>query len=150
MAKPTINEVLAANLRHYMDLSPYTTQTALGAKCGMAQRTIGNYLNPTLRLAGSKGKAPSANLAQLEKLADALSIEVWELLRPMTKADRVIYRKVEEAFREVRSLGHEADAPMSSPQQPLQVHEPRKRYRGATVYQFPLSSKRKSSEDPRA
>ena len=63
MRTPPINQVLADNLRHFMSMSPYSTQKALGEKSGIAQRTIGNYLTPALRLEGSKGKQPSANLA---------------------------------------------------------------------------------------
>lgn len=123
MDKVPINRVLAANLKHFMEISAFESQKALGARCGIAQRTIGNYLNPDLRREGSKGKAPSANLAQLQKLADALGIEVWQLLRPMSAADRIIYRKIEEAFAELRAL----DDP-SPPPPPLQLHQPRKRY----------------------
>jgi hypothetical protein len=94
----------------------------------MAQRTVGNYLRPSLRLEGSKGKSPSANLAQLEKIAEALNVEVWELLKPMTPSERVIHRKVEEAFAELRELTMRTD-PLD-PRPSHQVHEdPTKRYR---------------------
>lgn len=124
MSKEPVNKVFAANLKHFMQASDYKTQQALGAKCGIAQRTISNYLNPELRRVGSKGKAPSANLSQLQKIADALGIEVWQLLRPMSAAQRVIYRKVEEAFVELLSM--ESDAQPSSA---LQLHDARKQYR---------------------
>jgi transcriptional regulator with XRE-family HTH domain len=123
MVKEPINQVLASNLRYFMQGSDYKTQQALAARCGMAQRTIGNYLNPKLRLTGSKGKEPSANLAQLQSIAEALGVEVWQLLRPMTATQRVVYRKIEEAFAEVLALGAAA-----SDGSAVHLHEPVKRY----------------------
>ena len=70
MAKLPINDVLAVNLKHFMELRGFS-RTALANKVGLAPRTIGNYLNPALRQAESKsGKPPSAKLTELEKIAD--------------------------------------------------------------------------------
>lgn len=136
MGKPSINEVLADNLRFFMTERGIDTQAALAKKCLLSQRSISNYLSPKLRVVGSKGKEPSAKLSEVERLADALQVEVWQLLRPMSKADRVIYSKVEEAFNEVRALTTGHNDPIA-----ITVHEPqetdRHLSRGAKVYQFP-------------
>lgn len=116
-----INAVLAANLRHFMTAKGITAQTALATSAGVAQRTISNYLNPANRTEGATGNAPSAKLSELESIAKALNVEVWELLRPMSESDRLIYQKVEEAFAGVKALAT-GSAPANV------VHEPGKRY----------------------
>lgn len=99
-----INEVLALNLAHFMKERGFT-QASLGKKVGLAQRTVGNYLKPSLRNTESKsGKPPSAKLTEVEKIADGLGVEVWELLRPLTPAERDFYRQIEESFNKLRKL----------------------------------------------
>jgi transcriptional regulator with XRE-family HTH domain len=99
-----IGAVLAANLAYFMKERGFT-QTSLGKRAGLAQRTIGNYLNPALRQAESKtGKPPSAKLTEVEKIAVALDIEVWELLRPLSPAEREFYRQIEESFERLRKM----------------------------------------------
>lgn len=123
MVKTPINQVLAENLALFMRDGPLKTQAALAHKAALSQRTIGNYLSPQLRVAGSRGKAPSTKLAELERIADALQIEVWQLLRPMSATDRVVYRHIEQAFDEVRALTTGA-APFAPPV----LHQCGKRY----------------------
>lgn len=102
MAKMPINEVLAVNLAYFMKEKGFT-QSSLGRKVGIAQRTIGNYLKPELRQAESKsGKAASAKLTEVEKIAEGLGVEAWELLRPITPAEREFYRQIEESFNKLR------------------------------------------------
>jgi transcriptional regulator with XRE-family HTH domain len=120
MSEAPINDVLAQNLRYYMDLREIRSQAQLAERAGIAQRTVSNYLKPSNRTEGSKGKRPSAKLSELESIATALHVEVWELLRPLSLADRIIYRKIEEAFSDLRAAAA-ASAPVT-------VHEPRKRY----------------------
>ena len=97
MARMPINDVLAENLAHFME-EKGLNQTTLGAKAGIGQTTVGVYLNPSRRKAGATGKAPSAKLSEVEQLATALEVEVWELLRPLTPAARLAYSKIEAAF----------------------------------------------------
>lgn len=95
----SINEVLAENLGYFMrqkGLSP----AALGKKAGMGQTTVSLYLRPKDRGAGSKGKEPSGKVAEVQRLADALEIEPWELLRPLTAAQRDFYRSMEALIAE--------------------------------------------------
>lgn len=102
MAKLPINEVLAVNLAHFMKEKGFT-QSSLGRKAGIAQRTIGNYLKPELRQAESKsGKPASAKLTEVEKIADGLGVEVWELLRPISPTEREFHRQIEESFDKLR------------------------------------------------
>jgi transcriptional regulator with XRE-family HTH domain len=104
MAKLPINEVLAVNLAHFMKEKGFT-QSSLGRRAGIAQRTIGNYLKPELRQAESKsGKAASAKLTEVEKIAEGLGVEVWELLRPITPQEREFYRQIEESFNKLRRI----------------------------------------------
>lgn len=104
MPKTPINEVLAANLAYFMREKGFT-QASLGKKVQLAQRTIGNYLKPQLRQpAGKTGKPPSAKLLEVERIAEGLGIEAWELLRPMTPAEREFYRQIEESFQKLRNI----------------------------------------------
>lgn len=113
--KLPINEVLAINLAHFMKEKKFT-QASLGEKAGLAQRTIGNYLNSALRQAESKsGKPPSAKLTEVEKICHALGIEVWELLRPITPAEREFYRQIEESFEQLRKIATQQPAKERTP-----------------------------------
>lgn len=76
------------------------TQMAMAAKADMAQTTVSLYLNPQRRTTGKTGKEPSAKLAEVQRLADALDVELWELLRPLSPVQRQLYRSVEAAVRE--------------------------------------------------
>jgi len=110
-----INEVLAVNLAYFMKEKSFT-QASLGKKVGLAQRTVGNYLKPSLRNTESKsGKPPSAKLTEVEKIAEGLGIEVWELLRPLTPAEREFYRQIEESFDQLRKMAVAQPIPPPSP-----------------------------------
>lgn len=97
-AKP-INQVVAENLAFWMKEAGFESQQALADKSGVSQRTIANYLRPSLRDDTSSGKEPSAKLTELGKLAKALNIEVWQLLRQLTPQERAFYDKIEAAYR---------------------------------------------------
>lgn len=99
-----INQVLAANLTYFMGQRKLS-QSALSRRVGVAQRTIGNYMNPDLRdPVGKTGKPRSAKLSELELIAAGLGVEVWELLRPLTPAEREFYRQIEESFTRLRNI----------------------------------------------
>lgn len=100
MAKTPITELLARNLREYMNAGELSTQAALGKKSGVDQKTISNMLNPKNRAEGTTGKLPSATLAAVEKVADALGVGVWELLSPLSRAQKDFYRGVMGMVRE--------------------------------------------------
>lgn len=123
--KRPIGAVLATNLKHFMRERGYT-QAALASKAGVAQRTIGNYLNPDLRQAESKsGKAPSAKLTEVEKICAVLGLEVWEMLRPISPKEREFYRQIEESFQRLRRTAsglHEEDAQAAAAAEKAEQH----------------------------
>lgn len=100
MTRTSINEVLASNLDHFMK-EREMTQAALARTSGVAQTTISLYLHPERRQPGKSGKTPSAKLSEVESLAEALSIEPWKLIRPMSTEERDAYEKIEAAFRAI-------------------------------------------------
>lgn len=105
----SINQVVAENLAYWMERTGFESQQSLADKSGVSQRTISNYLRPSLRDDTNSGKEPSAKLTELGKLAKAMDIEVWQLLRQMTPKERAFYNKIEQAFREFRqSAGPES------------------------------------------
>ena len=66
------------------DLPGITEKIPYLAKlCGVGQTTISLYLNPERRNLGCEGKAGSAKLTEVERLATALGLEPWVLLCPV-------------------------------------------------------------------
>lgn len=117
VSKTPINQILAENLAHFME-ERGLNQVSLGRRCGIAQRSISNYLNPDARAVGKSGKAPSAKLSEVELIADGLGIEAWQLLRKMSDSERALYLRVEEAFRglllDAVAASKQADPPAES------------------------------------
>lgn len=101
MTKTPINQVLAFNLAEYMQ-ERGLKQLALAKKSGVDQKTISNYLTPENRTVGKSGKPPSAKLAEVEKIAEALGIDAWELISPLTLAQKQFYRSLEGMVRDTR------------------------------------------------
>lgn len=97
MEEKPINDVLAANLAHFMG-ERKLTQMALAAKTGMGQTTVGLYLHPERRKISATGKVPSAKLSEVDAIARVLGVEIWQLLRPLTPSQRIAYKAIEEAF----------------------------------------------------
>lgn len=81
MGKKPINDVLAENLAYYMH-EKKLTQSSLAKLSGVGQTTISLYLRPDARQPSASGKLPSAKLSEVESLAEALGVNVWELVRP--------------------------------------------------------------------
>lgn len=79
-----INDILAKNLAYEMERR-MLTQAGLAKLSGVSQTTISLYLNPRRRERSKTGKAVSANLADVQAVASALGMDVWELLLPPSK-----------------------------------------------------------------
>lgn len=108
VGKISINAVFAANLRRRMDAAGLS-QVSLGKKAGVAQRSVGNYLNPKEREAGAKGKEPSAKLAEMAMIASALGVEPWEMLIPEAgERDVSIEKQVLELSALFRGMSEKA------------------------------------------
>lgn len=105
-----INAVLAENLQFFM-AEKGMSQAVLAAKARMGQTTVSLYLNPQRRAAGKTGNEPSAKLAEVQRLADALGVELWELLRPLTPVQRQFYRSVEAVVRETTKAAIRIEQP---------------------------------------
>ena len=95
-----INQVVADNLSYWMGEAKMT-QAALATAAGVSQKTISNYLNPSQRNEGTTGKSPSAKVAELEMIAKALHIKVWQLMREMTPKERALYEAIERAYQDL-------------------------------------------------
>lgn len=93
--------MLSENLAFWMQQRGLNAQEVLAARAGVSQRTISDYLHPENRLDSKTGKEPSAKLTEVEKLARALDIGVWDLLRDLTPKERAFYRQVEDAYRKL-------------------------------------------------
>lgn len=97
MDETAISEVVALNLRHFM-LERKLTQQVLAKKSGVAQTTISLYLNPSSRKETGNPAAPAPNLGKVNALAAALDVELWELLRPLTQAQRDLIKTVDRVI----------------------------------------------------
>lgn len=97
----SVNQVLADNLRYFME-EKGLTQAQMGTRAQMAQTTVSLYLNPHRRGTSKSGKEASAKIAEVQRLADALGVELWELLRPMQPAEREFYRSMEALLEQRR------------------------------------------------
>ena len=97
-----INQVVAQNLAYLMKQAKLT-QAQLAEKAGVNQKTISNYLNPGQRAEGATGKAPSPKLVELDQIARALDVRVWELIRQMTPSERAMYAAIERAYEDLRA-----------------------------------------------
>lgn len=100
VAEKSISRVVADNLAYWMGQAEMT-QSALAAKAGVSQKTVSNYLNPEQRSEGASGKTPSPKLEELDKIARALAIPVWQLVRRMTERERRLYEHIERAYAEL-------------------------------------------------
>lgn len=98
MSVSPTNQALAENLDYFMKKKGLV-QTSLAEKSGIAQTTISLYLHPERRKEGKNPKAGSAKLTEVEKLADALMIEAWQLIRPMTPDQHQAYEQIEAAYK---------------------------------------------------
>jgi transcriptional regulator with XRE-family HTH domain len=100
MAASKVTKTFAANLRYFMDAKKIK-QVKLAQKTGLGQTTISLYLRPDARNNDTaSGQSASPTLARVEAIADALEVEVWELLRPLTPTQRDLIKSVEAVIAE--------------------------------------------------
>lgn len=103
MSNKSINSVLAVNLAYFMK-EKKLTQAGLSDLSKVGQTTISLYLSPERRSPSKSGKLPSAKLSEVESLAQALNVEVWELLRPFSDQEREAYKHIESAFKAMSDI----------------------------------------------
>lgn len=113
MTQTDINEVLAANLAHYMEKRG-VTQSKLAKQSGVGQTTISLYLRPGARELGTKGKTASAKLTEVQMIANALGVPVWELVRHYAPGEREAHQLMESAFMHLRDSAAPATLPAPS------------------------------------
>lgn len=101
----SINLVVAENLAHWMN-NAGIKQAALAEKAGVSQKTVSNFLNPGQRTETTSGKEPSAKLSELERIAKALAIEVWQLTREIPENEREMYEAFEKAYAKLKESAH--------------------------------------------
>lgn len=96
--------MVAENLNELVDKAGLS-QTALGKKAGVSQKTVSNFLNPGQRAAGAKGKQPSGKLTELEMICNVFQVPVWQVCREMTAKEREMYRRIERAYQDLVADG---------------------------------------------
>ncbi len=86
-SSPSIEKTLADSLAHWMIQKEITRQAALAEKAGVSQKTISNCLNPGQRLESATGKDNTPKLGTVDRIAKALGIPIWVLLKPLPAND---------------------------------------------------------------
>lgn len=86
MSKKPVNEVIAEALKFYMGSE--WNNLSLAKRSKVAEGTIRNCLAPEKRVVGSKGKAPSVKATELQMLANALGVEVADLVTDLPDEQR--------------------------------------------------------------
>ena len=82
-----IEQLLADSLAYWMIQKGFTAQAQLAAKAGVDQKTVSNCLNPAQRLASVKGKDNTPKLGTVARMAAALDVPIWVLLKPPAAND---------------------------------------------------------------
>ena len=84
MSKMPIEKILARNLDYLMKLpgAHYPNANALGNAIGMSPNTIRNLLHPERRPSHGEKPLGFPTIDTLQKVAEKLGREVWELLHP--------------------------------------------------------------------
>jgi transcriptional regulator with XRE-family HTH domain len=100
---PTAAENFADALRYWMDKRELN-QAELALKSGVGQTTISLYLRPAARDDTARGTKGSPTLANIETLATALQVDVVDLLRPASRAERDLLESVRALVEERASV----------------------------------------------
>jgi hypothetical protein len=104
MEKTHIVDTVATALAYFMSTHKnprLRSANGLGKAAGVSARTVGNFLSPEGRTEGDRGKRPSGKLTELMMIADALGIEVADLVSdqsPAARAQRTQAQRVIEAI----------------------------------------------------
>lgn len=116
MAVSGINQIVARALRWHMDRAGLS-EKALGTRAGVSPRTVANFLRPTDRAAGSRGKEPSGKLTELALIAAALGVRVADLVDDQSDEERERDRQLRAAMELLRGVAA-APAPAAQPAAP--------------------------------
>jgi transcriptional regulator with XRE-family HTH domain len=93
-------QVLASNLERRMH-DRGMTEYALAKESGVSKRTVGNFLRPSNRKdkrGPGKGEPSSGTLTCLCKIAAALDVQAWEVMRITTTAQDQFHATIEAAI----------------------------------------------------
>jgi hypothetical protein len=106
MGKKSANQVLAEALTFFKDAQGWN-YTTLGRKAGLVANTIKNYCSAEREVSPS-GKERSAKLTEIEQLAEAMDLQVVDLLTDATDDDRrkLLRKRAAEYYEAYGTLPH--------------------------------------------
>lgn len=99
-SREPISEIVASNLDVLMKQAQLS-QPALALKAGVSQKTISNYLNPQQRVVSASGKVPGPKLEELNKIADALDVPLWRIVKKWDPRELRFYERMEQLWAEM-------------------------------------------------
>lgn len=109
MAKPKdLNQIVAENLKFFMGRhSTLKNANALGLKANLAPNSIRNLLDNKKRTVTSGKPVGYPTMDTLNKIAEELGCEVWQLLHPDIKKalrQQEMYKKIEENYKSLTEV----------------------------------------------
>lgn len=103
MKSPSLSALVAKNLQYFMDRSEsYGNAHALGVKAKVAPNSVRNLLDPKKRTVTADKPEGAPQLDTLHKIAQALNIEVWQLLHPDIESairQQEMYKQIERSYK---------------------------------------------------
>ena len=105
-----LRAVVARNLGFFMNRPgcQYPNANALGIAAKVSPNTIRYLLHPSRRPVTASKPDGYPTLDKLEKIAQKLTCEVWELLHPNIEKsirERAMYKKLEQDFKALPPVG---------------------------------------------
>lgn len=94
----SIEVMFAESLAYWMEKKEFHAQAALAKKAGLDQKTISNCLNPAQRAVTATGRDKTPSLGTVGRLASALGIPAWVLLRPISAQNDAEYASAKSSL----------------------------------------------------
>lgn len=109
--RKTLVQLVAQNLQKAYEASAFTSHRQLAIASGVVPNTVKHLFKPDSRAPGPRGET-SPRLDSLDKLANAMGYEGWQLMQenfdPANRPARVLtareadwYAKIEELYRQL-------------------------------------------------
>jgi hypothetical protein len=108
MQKTPLSVIVAKNLKYFMGRSEsYGNANALAVKAKVAPNSVRNLIDPKKRTVTADKPNGAPQLDTIQKCADALGIEVWQLLHPDIESairQQEMYKQIENSYKKLTEV----------------------------------------------
>lgn len=134
--KPSLVQIVAQNLRKAFDHQKrFESQRALAKDADVAPNTVKNLMDPSERAPTKRGET-APRLDVLERIANSMGYQAWELMvesfdpdhpfdRPITKREAEVYSKIRDAYAQMPPVttlfANEPEPPAPPPRAPARL-----------------------------